>query len=148
MGKLSHAGNWIIIGFIIAAGMLLFLVYKSTRVDVQMVGNVDFYEQEALYDHHLEAVSAANQLGHGINLRDSEGVLTLSIPPRLSHQITAGNVHFYCLPNAKLDVVKELNSNPSGIYTFQKNEVLKGHNYKIKVTFSSGEKEYYKEFHL
>jgi nitrogen fixation protein FixH len=144
--KLTHSGNILLIGF---AGMLVMmsvLVYLSMKQDVSMVSN-NYYEQELVYQHKLDAMNNTISYDKLFSLTANNGEVLLQIPASLSKGITEGSVYFYCPSNEKLDYKENLKATPTGTYLFSKN-IFQGAGYKVKVSFHSGGKDYYKELKL
>ncbi len=146
--KLLHPGNLIIAGFIILALALLGLVYKASTIETQFSVEGDYYAKEAGYNKLMEARAAAEALGSDFLMKETATEIQIQIPAHVSKSMTQGSVTFFCIPNSKLDVQAPLQASQDGLYVFAKQEVIKGHNYKIKVAFTSAGKEYYKEFEL
>lgn len=148
MTKLMHSGNLIIIGFIIAACSMGLLAYKATRVKFDMSTEGDYYAKEISFNRQLEASKAASMLGSGFTITNNSSNVSVSISPELSNKITHGEVQFYCYSNSQMDTAAPLYANRTGQYAFYKATYMKGHNYKVKVKFTAGGKDYYKEVNL
>src|SRR5690606_2986801 len=114
----------------------------------QMVVSGDYYTKEVGLNQHLKAQQKGNTIQNELSFTNDLENFHLSIPPRLSNQLESGTLTFYCISNAKLDVQNQLQKNTDGRYTFPKNTVTPGKNYKVKLEFTSNNIGYYKEFDL
>lgn len=144
--KLTHSGNILLIGF---GGMLIMmsvLVYLSMRQDVSMVSK-NYYEQELVYQHKLDAMNNAVPYDQLFSLTKSNNKVLLQIPPTLSKNLTGGSAYFYCPSNEQLDYQEDIKATATGTYLFDKN-ITQNAGYILKVTFHSGDKDYYKELKL
>jgi nitrogen fixation protein FixH len=144
--KLTHSGNILLIGF---AGMLIMmsiLVYLSMKQDVSMVSK-NYYEQELVYQDKLDAMNNTTGYDKLFSLTRSGEQVLLQIPVSLSEHISKGSVYFYCPSSEKLDFREELKARTTGTYLFSKN-IVQGTGYIVKVSFHSGDKDYYKELKL
>ncbi|MFA6060126.1 MAG: FixH family protein [Taibaiella sp.] len=144
--KLSHSGNILLIGF---GGMLIMmgvLVYLSMRQDVSMVSK-NYYEQELVYQDKLDAMNNASPYDQLFSLTKNSNEILLQIPATLSKNLTKGSVYFYCPSNEKLDYKEDIKATATGTYLFRKN-TISGTGYTVKISFHSGDKDYYKELKL
>lgn len=148
MKALRHPGNLIIIGFVLAALTLLGLVFASFRIEYDMAVEGDYYQLEHDFNNQLAAERSGYALGKEFNFMAQDNKLTLSIPRNLSAQLDKGKVVFYCLSNSKEDTEHRLVKNADGTYLFDRSTVAPGHNYIVKVSFTAGGKDYYREFKM
>jgi hypothetical protein len=144
--KLTHSGNVLLIGF---GGMLIMmsvLVYLSMKQDVSMVSK-NYYEQELVYQDKLDAMDNATSYDSLFSLTQSGTNVVLRIPASLSKNISEGSVYFYCPSNEQLDYKEKIKATATGTYSFDK-DVTKDAGYLVKISFRSGDKDYYKELKL
>jgi hypothetical protein len=144
--KLTHSGNVLLIGF---GGMLIMmsvLVYLSMKQDVSMVSK-NYYKQELVYQDKLDAMDNATSYDSLFFLTQSGTNVVLQIPASLSKNISEGSVYFYCPSNEQLDYKEKIKATTTGTYLFDK-DVTKNAGYLVKVSFRSGDKDYYKELKL
>lgn len=145
---LSHPGNLIIVGFVIFAVWMVYFSWKTSQVKFEMAVEGDYYQLEKDFNKRLEAEKRAKDLGLDLNFKGSGNKVTLNIPADVSSNIDAGTIEFLCLADSKSDTRQKLGSSNSGTYLFERSVVAPGHNYIVKVSFSSSGKDYYKEFKL
>lgn len=143
--NLFHSGNLIIIGFTCCALAMIYLAYLTTTVQYDMVVDGDYYKKEIQVNELHVAQNNAAELGEGFKLYETNDSIVLSLPPRFTNDLSEGRIYFYCLSNAANDVELELLPSSDGHYSFNKNQVMKGKNYKVKVSFNSQGKMYFKE---
>lgn len=145
---LKHPGNLIITGFIIFAVWMIYFSWKTSQVKFEMAVEGDYYQLEKDYNKKIEAKQNAESLGNAFNFKKDGNKLTLNIPAELSPNLSTGSVEFFCLSDSKFDTRQKLTKNKDGIYVFDRTIVAPGHNYIVKVSFNSYNKNYYKEFNL
>ena len=126
--------------------MMSVLVYLSMKQDVSMVSQ-NYYEQELVYQHKLDAMNNTTHYGKLFSLSRSDSNIVLQIPAALSKNLIEGSVYFYCPSNEERDYKRSLRATPTGTYLFSKN-IIKDAGYIVKVSFHSGGKDYYKELKL
>lgn len=144
--KLTHSGNILLIGF---GGMLIMmsvLVYLSMKQDVSMVSK-NYYEQELVYQDKLDAMNNTTSYDQLFSVTKSNDKVLLQIPAALSKNITKGSVYFYSPSNERLDYKENIKATATGIYSFDKN-IAQHAGYIVKISFRSGDKDYYKELKL
>lgn len=146
LNKFTHSGNVLLAGF---GGMLIMmsvLVYSSVKQDIPMVSK-DYYQQELVYQHRLDAMNNTNTYDSNFSVAKEGDKVSLKIPSALSKNITEGSVYFYCPAVEKMDRKEMLHANNDGSYRF--NTALLPHmKYILKISFQSGNTDYYKELTL
>lgn len=143
--KRFHAGNVIIIGFVLAACSMLWLAYQTTKVHFDMSTTGDYYQAESLVNADLLAQKHGQHLGDDFKIIDKEGKISVQIAPRLSNQLEKGNISFYCYSDSRLDTTLVLTASKDGVYVFDKSEIMPGKNYKVNVSFQSNQIPYAKQ---
>lgn len=145
---LKHPGNLIIIGFVVFAIWMVYFSWKTSQVKFEMAVEGDYYELEKDFNKRLKAEKLAEALGSEFNFKKDGNKLTLNMPKNISSTIETGTIEFFCLSDSKKDTRQKLQKNESGMFLFDRTVVAPGHNYIVKVFFSSAGKDYYKEFKM
>lgn len=138
--------NWgyrIVLAFGAGVAFILFLVWKTMQVDIEMVES-NYYEKELALNGKLEATANANALINKVGVIKKDGLVMITIDSALSATITNAEVHFYNPASEKSDKKWPLASSNNGVYAFPVSSFNKG-KYIAKISFTSGEKNYYTE---
>jgi len=146
MNKWFKSGNLILLGGGIFLLFIFSLIFGFMAQDLQLV-TPDYYEQELLYNQRKKAIRNAESIDSLLVLKKLEGVIELSVPPRLALQLKSGSAHFYCPADAKADRVMPLQANGEGKFILSTSG-LKNCPYRLKVSLDDGDQKYFKEFYL
>lgn len=146
MKKLTHSGNIVLMGFGVMLIFMSVLVYKAMQQDIQVVGN-NYYQEEMDFTNRLHARENTAPYENEIGLKQSANGITLQIPQELASGIQTGKVVFFCTSEQQYDTTVALSNNSSGIFTFNTTGWKKT-SYTAKISFTSGNKSYYKEIPL
>jgi nitrogen fixation protein FixH len=146
ISKLTHAGNVLLIGFGALIAMMSVLVYLSVRQPILMVSK-DYYEQELQYQDKLNAMNNTSAFSPGFSaVPVKAGFVLLTVPESLGAHITQGTAYFYCPFDDKLDRSMKLLPSDNGQYML--GPLAEGKRYMLKLSFTSGDKQYYKEINI
>lgn len=104
----------------------------------------NYYEQELVYQQKLDAIAQTADFERAFHISGNGTMVQLQLPPALSAQISKGQVYFYCPSSERADRKENLDANPGGLYTFERAQ-LPGAAYIVKVSFTAGGRDYYKE---
>ena len=138
--------NWgyrIVLAFGAGVAFILFLVWKTMQVDIEMVES-NYYEKEMALNGKLQATANANGLTNKIEVSKKEGQVIITIDSTLTASITNAEVHFYNPASEKSDKKWPLAESANGVNTFPVTALNNG-KYIAKISFTSGEKNYYTE---
>lgn len=125
---------------------MLFLAYKASTINFDLVVEGDYYRAETMFNDLLIAKGNAEALGDEFDLNVEGDKLTLVVPKNLSENLEEGSIEFYCVSDKTDDRYELLSKNNNGVYYFNRQTVAPGKNYLVKVGFKSEGKEYFKEF--
>jgi len=144
MKKLMHAGNLILFGFGIMVLFIAGLVYECTQNPSVMVSN-NYYEQELKYQDLIDARANAQSFNDSLLLIKNQGEVLFKIPKELNGLMQNLKIELYNTSDDKKDKNFVLQKNEEGIYKVNTSTWGSG-NYLLKLHFTSGAKNYYKEF--
>lgn len=144
MSKSIHSGNVVLIGFGIMILFMSALVYLCTQNPAIMVSK-NYYEEELSYQDRIDAKDNTASFDQALTMDKGDGHVTITIPGTLNSQLKKASLDIYSLTDDRKDRKIELSPNPEGIYTVNTTDWQQG-NYKVKLSFESGNKHYYKEF--
>lgn len=138
--------NWgyrIVLAFGAGVAFILFLVWKTMQVDIEMV-EANYYEKEMAFNGKMQATANANALQQKITVNKNDGKVIVTVVSSLTTAITAGEIHFYNPASEKSDKKMALPASNNGVYIFPASQFNKG-KYIAKISFTSAGKNYYAE---
>lgn len=138
--------NWgyrIVLAFGLGVAFILFLVWKTMQVDIEMVES-NYYEKEMAFNGKLEATANAKALTKKIKVENQGQQILLTIDSTTAAAITKAEVHFYNPASEKSDKILAIQSSNNGFYYFPTATFNKG-KYIAKISFTSAGKNYYTE---
>lgn len=138
--------NWgyrIVVAFGLGVAFILFLVWKTMQVDIEMVES-NYYEKEMAFNGKLEATANAKALSTKISVEKQDQQILLTIDSTTAAAITKAEVHFYNPASEKSDKKFIIQASNNGLYYFSAASFNKG-KYIAKVSFTSAGKNYYTE---
>lgn len=136
-------GNKLLATFIVFAGGMGFLVYRSVTTQFELVEK-DYYKQELRYQQKIDGAREASNLAGEVQLIQNEQGIHLQLPGEMKNRELSGEVWFYCAYNEKKDKKFSLRTGPSAAQSFKLTEVEPG-NYTVKIRWNDGRKDYYSE---
>ncbi len=135
--------NWgksIILAFVAFGSFIGFLVYRMASTKVDLVRK-DYYQTEMAYQQQIDRIqnNQSVQNPFKINYQPSEKVVHFSLPETL----TEGQIQFFRPSDAQLDfnVTVRPNHREQTVST----QHLKTGHWRIKITWTDGQQEYYTE---
>ncbi len=135
-------GTGITITIIVGALLMLFMVYKTTTVDIDMAEQ-DYYSQELKFNQKLEAISNANQLSSPIVVSQNDQVIKLIVPHECIQNVS-GEILLYRPSSVKHDLLIAFAPDGNGDIFIEKDQLLKGI-YKLKADWQMKGKSFYQE---
>src|SRR5664279_4484108 len=98
--------NWgykIVVVYVIFVTGMLFLVYKSSTQNIELVTE-DYYAKELVYQQKIDAVKRAGLLSAPVNIKFINHELTIYFPKDFASKKIAGDVTLYCPSDEKKDM--------------------------------------------
>jgi hypothetical protein len=141
----THKFSWgtgIAIVIVLACMGIIFMVYKATTYNFEMVAN-DYYEKELTYNDQLAAIANAKKIGDSLTIMSQKDFLLIQFPA-MPQQAIQGTVTLYCVTDAQKDIVRKIALNDQGIMLFEQS-LLIASSYKAIAEFTSNGKNYYFE---
>ena len=125
--------------------MTLTIVVYFMGQKVDLVAD-DYYKQEIEYQDQIDKISNANSLSEpvGFTYSRDQRTLKLQFPPAHMEQGLKGKIHLYRPSNADEDKEYKIQPQNTGEQLISIGSLSKGL-WKIKITWSSGGKEYFNE---
>lgn len=136
-------GNKLLVTFIVFAGMMGTLVYKSLHTNFELVEK-DYYKSELRYQEVIDGANRANSLNNTVKFLQQGSALSIQMPEEMRNLSIKGDILFYCAYNASQDRRFELKPNQDGLQVIPREELLPG-NYIVKMSWVQNELKYYTE---
>jgi hypothetical protein len=95
-------GHKLILGFLVFAGMMSFLVYQSMTTHYDLVSK-EYYKDELQYQQVIDATTRANQLSSKVNIEQKDNTLVIQLPDEMNHATVKGAIWLYCPDDARKD---------------------------------------------
>lgn len=138
----GHKLTIVFVGFAVLIGTL---VYKCTQQKFDLVSE-DYYTQELKYQDKIDGSKAASEISAVAISQTTDNVI-IQMPEELSGLSLKGDVWLYCASKAADDIKLPLIATDNGIMEIDKKKIP-GENYTVKLSWSSGNTQYYKELPL
>lgn len=136
-------GTGITITFIIAASLMLFLVYKTTTVNFDLAED-NYYEQEMKFNNQLLASGNVRSLSAGIKINQDDSFIKITVPGECIEQHAKGTLWIYRPSSEKNDLHLDMNPDKNGDIFINKNNLITGV-YKLKADWQMSGKDYHQE---
>lgn len=136
-------GNKLIIVFVLFGGFILYMVYKSLHVQVDLVSK-DYYKDELVYQDVIDGRNNVEALKSKASISQNNDNVVIQLPEEMSGKKTEGQVWFYSPDNAKKDAQFDLQTNSSAQQLIDKKKLHAG-NYTVKISWTESNKKYYIE---
>ncbi len=135
-------GNKLIIVFVVFAGLIGTLVYKSMNTKFELVTK-DYYKDELRYQDKIDGKANAAKLS-SITVTQNESQIVIALPKEMEGFVIDGELWFYCQTDAAKDVRIAWNAKSSNQQPVSKKDIQKG-KYLLKFSWKSGNDNYYVE---
>jgi len=136
-------GHKLILVFGLFACGMLYLVYRSMKVNTDLV-NKEYYKDELRYQEVIDGTKSADSLSSEIEINQQNKMITIQLPVEMKNRKIAGSIWFYCAANAGNDrhILIELNND--ALQRINKNIFYPGQ-YTVKFDWFSDSKHYHSE---
>lgn len=118
-------GTGIAIAITTGALGMLFLVYKSTQVNFDMVDK-DYYAAEMQFDKKKSAQANTLSLSGSITIEQQENFLIIQFPPECIQQDIEGSLIIYRPSNGKMDIEVPFQLDGDGIVMIDNGKLHSG----------------------
>lgn len=128
------------LGFV---GIIVTLVVISSRQKIELEAK-DYYLQELKYQERLDAIKNTNELKATVThqVTDNEIILTMPLEQVIAN--VTGEIYFFCPSNSDNDVKVKMQFDNNGQQQVKKS-LLKTGAYKMRLSWSMQNKNYFKE---
>jgi hypothetical protein len=139
-------GHKLMLGFLVFAGMMFYLVYQSMHTRYDLVSK-EYYKDELKYQQVIDGTNRANGLSSQVTVAQTGNDIIIRLPNEMKNTVVTGNMLFYCADNAQKDKTMALRVNADAIQTIHCNQFIPG-NYTVKISWESNRRQYYSEVHI
>ena len=136
-------GNKLLLTFLVFAGGMGFLVYRSVKTNYELVEK-DYYKNEIVYQQVIDGTNRANQLSSQVTIKQNETGITLSFPEEMRNKDVTGVAWFYCSYDQKKDRTISLQLNGDAMQQIPLTALSPG-NYTVKIEWGCGGRHYFTE---
>ena len=136
-------GHKLVLVFVVFAGGISYLVYRSMHIDTELV-NTEYYKDELRYQEVIDGTNRANALSSRIRISQQDAMIVVQLPSEMKNQKVSGSIWFYCAAEKKKDRRMIIELNPDGLQQINKKIFLPG-NYMVKFDWNSNNKHYHSE---
>lgn len=109
--------NWgqkIIVVFIVFVSGMLFLAFKASRQNIELVAD-DYYAKELVYQQQIDETKRTASLSTPVHIKIVGHILTIEFPPDFATKKIAGVVTLYCPSDEKKDMQQQFSVTDSPI---------------------------------
>lgn len=136
-------GNWIVVAFVLFAGIIISLVVVSMRQDVSLVAG-DYYQQEVAYQSRINEMSNVTTDGKTVDVVRNMQESTLELVFAVTSGDVAGEVTLFRPSDADLDQLYALSLDSSGRFSIATGDLKRGL-WKMKISWSEDGQPYFVE---
>ena len=134
-------GNYIVVSFIAFGLFIGYMAVVSFQQNVDLVAE-DYYQQEIEYQNHIDKLSNAENLAEEVKVQQSNGQLSVRFPKTM--QNISGKIILFRPSDSALDRNYEILLDENSAQNITTAGLAKGM-YKVKVDWTNGEDEFYRE---
>lgn len=132
-------GKWIVVVFILFAGFIGTLVTICVKQDISLVSK-EYYKEELAYQQQISRLNNTAALKNKPEVIVTPDFIQLTFDS--AYTITQGELKLFCPSDAKMDRTFTLTDNKSATWPLTN---MKPGMYRVKLSWSMNEKEYYQE---
>ncbi|WP_336516631.1 FixH family protein [Pollutibacter soli] len=137
--------NWgykVMIGFMLFAGMMSFLVYRAYKTDFQLVEK-EYYKSELKYQQIIDGKNRVYRLSSLPQIVQTDGTVNLQLPEEFKGNVVNGTIWFYCPYAAENDQRLTFKTDEQGKQNIK--EQFRPGSYMVKIYWEIGGQSYYFE---
>jgi len=136
-------GKGIVVAFTLFAAFIIYLVIRSTQVQVDLVAE-DYYAREVAFQSHINKVERAKRLKEKISWQVTGNQVNMHYPAAISTDDLAGTIRFYRPSDQQQDFSTALELKPGNRQTISFASMPTGL-YRLQLDWSLGGVTYFQE---
>ena len=122
---------------------ILFLVYKTTNVEFELVSE-DYYAKELAYQEQIDKMKNTSSFGKDVEIDVQIGSVVMKFPIEKATGPISGELLFFRPSDANLDRKLPLSLDSNGVMQVDTKEMLQGI-YNLQIEWQVGDLEFYSE---
>lgn len=134
-------GHKLTLAFIAFAALMMFMVYKTTQANFELVSK-EYYKDELAYQQVIDGTNLANKLSSFIQIQQQNELIRVEFPKEMKK--AEGTVYFYCPSDVAKDRKLNINLNEEAVHLIPARTILPG-NYVVKINWQWEQQNYYNE---
>jgi nitrogen fixation protein FixH len=143
--KIKFNWGWGILSFFtLFVGFMIFMVYKTTTINPDLV-TTDYYKQEIEYQDKIDMKNNLAKTGKHVSVSENGKEILVSVPMMDKSNIEKAEVYFYRPSDESKDL--KLDQHTEGIFVVPNDQLAKGE-YVIKTKWSVDGVNYYEEINF
>jgi hypothetical protein len=135
-------GNRLIVVFVVFGLLIGAAVYKAINTQTDLVSK-DYYKEELRYQDKLDGIVNANKLSDVLVTAVAQKVC-VRFPKEIGSNKVSGQIHFYCVSDAKKDRNFTIDANTEGQQCIATSSLFKV-SYQVKIQWKVANTSYYSE---
>jgi len=136
-------GHKLTLAFIAFAALMMFMVYKTTQANFELVSK-EYYKDELAYQQVIDGTNLANKLSSLIEIQQQNELISVQLPQEMKMKEATGTIYFYCPSEASKDRKLNINLNEEAVHLIPAGTILPG-NYIVKINWQAEQQNYYNE---
>ena len=138
-------GTGLILFFALWAVGILFLVYKSSKENIDLV-STDYYNKEVAYQSQIDKEKNVSGLSQAlaVSFDNANGAVTIQFPRDFQSKPIAGTIHFFKPDDASKDFAVEVQPDENLKQLISVSKIKSGL-WRVQVDWSCSGENYYEE---
>lgn len=136
-----HWGYGILFTIAAFAAMILFMVYKASQINVDLVAS-DYYAQEVAYQGKLDKMSRAHNLPQKPEVNLVQEGVEIKFPPYFKGREIEGKVYFFRPSASGLDITLPLSIDSNLLQIIPADKLQSGR-YDVKIDWTADRTDAY-----
>jgi hypothetical protein len=136
-------GNKLLVVFAAFGCFILYMVYRCTQTQVDLVSN-EYYKDELAYQNVIDGRNNADMLSSKVSVTQDDSHVAIQFPEQMRGENISGSIYFYAPANAKNDLQVALKTN-GGLVQQVSKQTLRPGKYTVKISWQEGDKKFYSE---
>jgi len=136
-------GHKVLIVFLVFAGGMSYLVYRSMHVNYELVSK-DYYKDELHYQDVIDASKRADALNSKIDISQTDQGIRVQLPAEMKGGDVSGNIWFYCAADETKDRHVVIKLDEQAAQVISKHKFLPG-SYIVKVDWQRNNLQFHTE---
>lgn len=139
--KKFNWGHGIIIGYVLFVGYILYFVFTSFGINIDLVSE-DYYAQEIAYQDRIDDIENAKEWAGEVTIMRNDAGIEVRFSTEAFEDFNEGTVYCFRPSDVQLDRTFPLNLDENGSFTIPY-QVLTSGRYDVQLKWQGKEKGYF-----